>query len=431
MSTQRPIKGTFPLLALDDIPTRERLSHLWFSQSSGHEKTKDSIPATLQFQCSIIEEHNVDRQITLTVYADLGDPSLPVIVTDHPDETYGDHPPTSLAEIAKRLDIRPVHLLHPWPLSSIRIPKPWGEEIWFTGIEARGVSHVLDTPLHWLLHVAGDLFDTSSQPPLLLKILAPLSHNPKGDLYFELHEQKQEVYVVTQVDPEAWPDGVGEIRMGLSAEKRASFEGRAAFLRSFRDAIREYEHIRRQIDNGKTSGELASREQELRAVTETYTDSIRLKVGDVVQVPTLVPHSLRHGVRVVEFQTPHYERKIISFAQKVVTQNEWDTEDALNLVRTDVPETTMLLISDEDGNRCELICRFDAFEVYRHTLEPGACLTLRSSRYQIVIAITPGLEMAGDDLLPERALALPRSTASDCVNAGQSPAMLLVAAPLG
>ena len=133
----------------------------------------------------------------------------------------------------------------------------------------------------------------------------------------------------------------------------------------------------------------------------------------------------------VEFQTPHYERKIISFAQKVVTQNEWDTEDALNLVRTDVPETTILLISDEEGNRCELICRFDAFEVYRHTLEPGACLTLRSSRYQIVMAITPGLEMSGDDLLPEQAMALPRSTASDCVNAGQSPAVLLVAAPLG
>ena len=122
------MKGTFPLLALDDIPTRERLSHVWLSQSSGHDKTKDSIPATLQFQCVIIEEHNVDRQITLTVYADLGDPSLPVIVTDYPDETFGDHPPTSLAEIAKRLDIRPVHLLHAWPLSSIRIQKPWARK---------------------------------------------------------------------------------------------------------------------------------------------------------------------------------------------------------------------------------------------------------------------------------------------------------------
>ena len=94
MRTQPPMKGTFPLLALDDIPNRERLSHVWLSQSSGHDKTKGSMPATLQFQSAIIEEHNVDRQLTLTVYADLGDPSLPVIETDHPDETYGDHPPT-------------------------------------------------------------------------------------------------------------------------------------------------------------------------------------------------------------------------------------------------------------------------------------------------------------------------------------------------
>ncbi|MEM7365774.1 MAG: hypothetical protein AAF525_17280, partial [Pseudomonadota bacterium] len=175
MSTQPTTKGTFSLLALDDIPSRERLSHVWHewvNQSSGHGKTTDQVPETFQFQCVIIEEHNNHRQLALTVYADLGDPSLPVIVTDHPEENYGDHPPTSLAEIATRLDIRPVHLLHTWPLSSVRIPKPWGEEIWFTGIEARGVSHVLDTPLHWLLHVAGDLFDASSQPPLLLKIQA-------------------------------------------------------------------------------------------------------------------------------------------------------------------------------------------------------------------------------------------------------------------
>ena len=37
-----------------------------------------------------------------------------------------------------------------------------------------------------------------------------------------------------------------------------------------------------------------------------------------------------------EFQTPHYERLILMFAQKVITQNHWDTDNAINKMETEV-----------------------------------------------------------------------------------------------
>ena len=54
-----------------------------------------------------------------------------------------------------------------------------------------------------------------------------------------------------------------------------------------------------------------------------------LRVGDVVALPPGVIHSLRHGIRVVEFQTPTYERLIAMFAQKVLTQSHWNRQSAL------------------------------------------------------------------------------------------------------
>ena len=102
------------------------------------------------------------------------------------------------------------------------IPKPWGQEIWYTGVEQRGVCRFATggdgcTPIPWLQAVlpeaaagvvratAAVVEDTGSGAAAVIT----------GDLYFELHEQKREVYVVTQVDERAWPDGVGYIRFGF------------------------------------------------------------------------------------------------------------------------------------------------------------------------------------------------------------------------
>src|SRR5690606_35807905 len=73
-------------------------------------------------------------------------------------------------------------------------------------------------------------------------------------------------------------------------------------------------------------------EKEYKQAMNSFIALQPLAVGDVVTVPRLVPHALQHGVRVVEFQTPVYERKILSFGQKVLTQEHWDTVEALTLV---------------------------------------------------------------------------------------------------
>jgi hypothetical protein len=84
----------------------------------------------------------------------------------------------------------------------------------------------------------------------------------------------------------------------------------------------------------------------------------------VIKIPLHVPHALQHGVRVVEFQTPAYERKIISFGQKVLTQKGWDVERALQLMQLDVPDDAIVPARNQDG----LIAEFEDFAVYTKTL---------------------------------------------------------------
>jgi hypothetical protein len=163
----------------------------------------------------------------------------------------------------------------------------------------------------------------------LLKILDPSSTPVLGDLYFELHEEKREVYVVTHIDREAWPDGVGYIRYGFAPERVGQFANEAEFRSAYLAAVQAYESVRRALDSlpegAEPDRELLALEPVLREGMNSFTGLRALRVGDVVEVPLLVPHALLHGVRTVEFQTPTYERKILSFAQKVLTQDHWDT----------------------------------------------------------------------------------------------------------
>ena len=138
----------------------------------------------------------------------------------------------------------------PLLLEPLSIPKPWGQEIWFTGIEARGVCHFVDgacrTPIPRLQAAVPDAtLGSPGTPPVLLKILDPSAEPVTGDLYFELHDEKREVYVVTHVDSEAWPDGVGAIRYGFDPARVAAAGGPAAFRAAYLAAVQDYERIRR------------------------------------------------------------------------------------------------------------------------------------------------------------------------------------------
>lgn len=380
-----------------------------------------------------------------------------------PPKLLGELPSALGANWLQQLPLPWFELGQPLRLQPVAIPKPWGQEIWYTGIEVRGVARVADgdreTLLPWLLAIAPQRFCHSLQRSLiLLKILDPLPDAVYGDLYFELHREKREVYVVTGVDRNAWPEGVGAIRFGFNSELRAEYGDDQRFLADYRAAVMAYQEIRREIDSlldvirASTTLDAAAvvevnmqrawqealppalrlRESELRQVMERFTGSMPLQVGDVVKVPTLVPHSLQHGVRTVEFQTPVYERLILSFAQKVLTQLHWDTDHALDVVLLDVPASEAFQqVAAADGWREELIAEFDDFDVRRVVLNPGAVRELKPPRdYALCMAVGGTLVVGDSELEADAALLLsPVWRGGRVANNGSDVVTLLLAYP--
>ena len=335
----------------------------------------------------------------------------------------------------------PISLTAPIPLGTREIPKPWGREIWYTGIEARGVCTAGGAPLPVVLHALNLLGLAPAEPPILLKILDPFSQPVLGDLYYELHREKQEVYVVTAVDRDAWPSGTGYLRYGFRDSDTETFTA------DYLAAVRNYEVVRREVDAlvdgmkqergltdpldaetqltllGAIPADLSAREQVLRETMESFTALVPVHEGDVLRIARHVPHSLQHGVRVVEFQTPHYERLILSFAQKVVTQDSWDTEAALAEV-TASPEP---VVQPGDLRR---IVSFEEFTVDRIVLQPGETEMLRVDGYALLMAIDGEASVAGTSIAAESAAYLsPLVNGADIANNGATSVTLLVAQP--
>lgn len=339
--------------------------------------------------------------------------------------------------LGAELDGRYVDLDAPVALGAVAIGKPWGQEIWFTGIEARGESTVLvdggTLPLSHYLALAPERL-VRRLPLVLLKILDPRPEPVLGDLYFEVHREKQEVYVVTHVDVAAWPEGTGAIRFGMNQALRARYGDDAAFRGAYTAAVAAYEGIRRRLDAGEPVPDAT--EQAARAAMEAFTAVRPLRPGDVVVVPTWLPHSLQHGVRVVEFQTPTYERYILSFAQRVLTQANWDTAFAVPRMSLDVPRAPRF---ETLAPGVERIVAFDDFRVWRVTLEPGAAFDLPGHPgYALCMAVQGVVQIGALTLEPERAALVPGATLADPLrrqalagvrNPGHAPAVLLIAAP--
>ncbi|MFU8816540.1 MAG: hypothetical protein ACNA7W_14425 [Pseudomonadales bacterium] len=344
--------------------------------------------------------------------------------------------------ISARLEHHQILLDQPVLLEPAFVPKPWGQEIWFTGIEARGESQVVTAagrlPLSQYLSLAPRRLCRNA-PLVLLKVLDPKHEPVLGDLYFELHEEKQEVYVVTRVDPAAWPDGVGRMRFGMNQDLRARYRGDdAGFRHDYLEAVQAYERVRRAIDAGEPVA--AEQEAQLRAAMDAFSALRDLRVGDVVTVPIRLPHSLQHGVRVIEFQTPTYERHIISFAQRVLSQDHWDTAIAVQRMRLDAPP---LASFERLAPGLERIVAFSDFRVWRLTLQPGATFVLPPHPSYALCMVVQGCVALGPvTLAPEQAAFVPaaalaterrRHSQARLVNhsddPNSAPAVVLIAAP--
>jgi len=312
-------------------------------------------------------------------------------------------------------------------LQPVQIPKPWGQVIWYTGMEARGESGVWvgDRTLPLSRYLQQDPAQlTNHSDVLLLKVLDPRPEAVLGDLYFEVHEEKQEVYIVTHVDAAAWPGGVGGIRFGMNQVKRQAFDSDTAFRRAYLDSVKAYEKLRRQIDEQGVNIP-AAEEAAARQAMDDFAHLRQLQVGDVVRVPTWTPHSLLHGVRVVEFQTPTYERFIISFAQQVVTQDHWDSDHAVANMHIDTPAAESF---EQVAPGVERIARFDDFNVWRVDLRTAAPLALPAHiPYAVAMCLSESAALGGLELGAEQACFIPRAAMPHTLL--QGPGRVLIAAP--
>ena len=316
----------------------------------------------------------------------------------------------------------------PVRLVPVSIAKPWGREIWYSAIEPRGESRVLlnggGVALSHYLDAVG-----LPTPIVLLKVLDPDPEALRGDLYLEVHREKREVYVVTAVDQQAWPDGRGQIRFGMNQAMRARFADDEQFRAAYLRTVRDYETVRHRIDRREpvSRRQLLGREARARAAMDAFTDIKSLAVGDVVVVPTWTPHALQHGVRVAEFQTPSYERYIISFTQKVLTQDGWDSEKAIVGLSLDPPPQPAFrtLAPGVDS-----IASFEDFGVWRASVAPGHTIRLPSGvPYALCMTVLGTIDIGPLRLQPEEACLLPKAALLRAAITADDNAQCLIAAP--
>lgn len=342
-----------------------------------------------------------------------------------------------------------IPLDQPVALGSVAIAKPWGQEIWFTGIEARGESCIRvgghKLPLSAYLALAPQ-WTHASADIVLLKILDPKPEPVLGDLYFEVHERKEETYVVTAVDQDAWPQGQGAIRYGVNQALRAQYQDDGKFREAYLQAVAAYERVRRLLDDEMTPADaIAAGDNELgqasaaaaaaietqrRQTMETFTELLPLAVGDIVSVPPWHPHSLQHGVQVVEFQSPTYERFIISFAQQVQTQNHWDSATAIARMSLEplTPEPPMDPGLPEGVRR---IADYRDFGALRIALTPAAnAFRVRDDLpYAVVICIAGELRCGSLQLTSGAAAFIPGLALRAQLDLISDDCLLLIAAP--
>jgi quercetin dioxygenase-like cupin family protein len=335
--------------------------------------------------------------------------------------------PASLVEYtARRTGAAVVSNIEPLRLGVHYVPKPWGREGWYTGIEKRGLSRVTSSTGETALPYALGMFPwpllrQHERTPILLKTLEPHPDEVLGDMYLEVHQEKWETYAVLDVDPLAWPDGVGFLRAGLDPGRIERFRDRhgeawrEALTRELRERVRAYEQVRNAIDAiledqlrregadpaqpvaprhyrellGNVPTPLREQERRRRLDVDECLGRVPLRVGDVVALPPGVLHSLQHGIKVVEFQTATYERLIALFTQKVLTQSHWDTDRALERMEKSayVPPVPVPVLAEE-GITAERVVSYPEFTVDRVRLERGRAFGQETAdRYRLLFAV--------------------------------------------
>jgi hypothetical protein len=290
-----------------------------------------------------------------------------------------------------------VPLSRPLRLVPVSVPKPWGQEIWHSGVEKRATSRValltprglsVEVPLPYV-EIALEIARSEPQSALvLLKELDPFDVPFYGELYTEIHLQKSEIYLVTALGPNCCPSGRGFVKLGLQPSSSG-----ARHPDTLSTALHAFESVRKKVDELLAAGgfdfaaqvasgangpktlhdaklrlvpaELLEQEKQARHAASGLFRLHEIGLGDIVRVPTHTPHALQPGVRVIEFQTPHYERMILSSNQKVMTQAAWDVDSGIHLIAAgtgDAGKAAESAITHADAQTTEQVARIVAFD---------------------------------------------------------------------
>lgn len=309
---------------------------------------------------------------------------------------------------------RPVQLL------PARVEKPWGRELWYTGVEPHGVARVACAgkvvELPDLLRDSADWGPRHASGLPLLKALEPIADPVRGQLYLEVHESKWEAYVVTDVAAVAWPGGKAVMRLGVNRALFSAYISATHFRQDFERKLRCCEALRQEVDESITHGvpptaDLRRREREAYAAVDSFCGKRSLQPGDVVSIPPGVPHGLPHGVRVLEYQTQHYERLVLSSSQRLWTQADWDIGSgvaALDLASPDQPPPRTL--ARGQGHHLEQILEAPCFRVFRLEIWPPSSFSMNpQSSYGLLSVLAGRGEAAGVSLRPGQNWMLPVS----------------------
>lgn len=229
-----------------------------------------------------------------------------------------------------RSSARALDLRRPVSLVPVTIEKPWGREVWYSGVEVRGESEVRQDGA--TMPLSAYLREMAWAEVVLLKEL----HATAGDLYLEVHETKNEVYVAR---------GPGRLQHGVNQVLRRRHGDDEAFRQAFLHAAEAYE-----------------RDATGREAVDAFVAERALSRGDVVAVEPWAPHSLQQGAWVVEFQTPVFERLILASNRPVATQDHWDTRRALARIALDAPAA---VAPEPVGPATERLAAADGFGVWR------------------------------------------------------------------
>jgi len=251
--------------------------------------------------------------------------------------------------------------------------------------------------------------------------------------------------VVTEIDKTAWPSGTGIIKAGLHPDKITEYQKIHGekwsdfLLKNFKQAIAEYEMLRRQIDESteSISTELTAQELSLREKAAAFVGDCSVRVGDIVSFPVFQLHSLQHGIKVIEFQTPHYERLIVMFSQKVLTQKHWDTADALSKILPEIYELPELeRLHKSAGILAERFVDFPQFTADRISLDTNHVWNDQlNGQYHLLITISGQATVFPENgqsviMNPEEALFLAVGMGSyRLMNTGDTPLIYLKAMP--